>query len=172
MQSSLCLRFKHQHRQRKGDISNHLKRESKGAVSLLRRQSLPCHSKPPPIHEFGVGKRAPCFGHLTGKALNNKYNQGTVFTGLLFESPRTSFCSLSTDVLVGSKKRWAQNNWVIWAMCFFGFPKKQSRVPRPTSPALAETCPFHRWPFGKINGPGKWKKPHLNQCHLCLIKLT
>ena len=30
----------------------------------------------------------------------------------------------------------------------------------------------HRWPFGKIDGPGKWKKPHLNQCHLLLIKLN
>ena len=30
----------------------------------------------------------------------------------------------------------------------------------------------HRWPFGKIDGPAKWKIPHLNQRHLCLIKLT
>ena len=30
----------------------------------------------------------------------------------------------------------------------------------------------HRWLLGEIDGPGKWKKPHLDQCHLCLIKLT
>ena len=24
----------------------------------------------------------------------------------------------------------------------------------------------HRWPFGKIDGPGKWKKPNPKQTHL------
>ena len=30
--------------------------------------------------------------------------------------------------------------------------------------------PQHRWPFGKIDGPGKWNKPHLNQGPLCLLQ--
>ena len=30
----------------------------------------------------------------------------------------------------------------------------------------------HGWPFGKIDGPGQWNIPHLNQCHLFLTKLT
>ena len=25
-----------------------------------------------------------------------------------------------------------------------------------------------RWPFGKMDGPGKWNKPHLSHCHLFL----
>ena len=29
--------------------------------------------------------------------------------------------------------------------------------------APARICSKHRWPFGKIDGPGKWNKPHLNQ---------
>ena len=26
-----------------------------------------------------------------------------------------------------------------------------------------ENARVHRWPFGQIDGPGKWSKPHLNQ---------
>ena len=31
---------------------------------------------------------------------------------------------------------------------------------------------FHRWPFGKIAGPGKWNQPQLNQGDLFLSKPT
>ena len=37
----------------------------------------------------------------------------------------------------------------------------------PTTPP-----PETQWPCGKIDGPGKWNKPHLNQCHLFLTKLS
>ena len=42
-------------------------------------------------------------------------------------------------------------------------------LPANISPQETHTL---RWPFGKIDGHGKWDKTHLNQCHLFLAKLT
>ena len=37
----------------------------------------------------------------------------------------------------------------------------------PRAPPLSDDkMGRHRWPFGKIDGPGKWDKTHLNHCHL------
>ena len=30
----------------------------------------------------------------------------------------------------------------------------------------------HRWPFGKVDGPGKWNKTQQDQCYVCLAQLT
>ena len=38
-------------------------------------------------------------------------------------------------------------------------------------PKCLGSCHMHRWPFGKNNGPGKWKKAHLNECQLSLTNL-
>ena len=43
-------------------------------------------------------------------------------------------------------------------LCFLASPPPQSYFfHRPKKRAK------HRWPFGQIDGPGKWNKPHLNQ---------
>ena len=46
------------------------------------------------------------------------------------------------------------------------------RSPQPRPPGRSEILRgHHRWPFGKIDGPGTWNKPHLNQGPL-FFKLT
>ena len=64
-------------------------------------------------------------------------------------------------------KPWSKNNMTTLAP---ELPRLQN--PGPIPPQVGWEGCWNRWPFGKIDGPGKWKQPHLNQCHRFLIKLN